>query len=208
LEQFVLSSAAYKYFENSERFDRFVDWFRDLGFLQKPGVETKAARDVAAFVSQPERAVGQGRDYVFRHCIRYCTVCSGSVSASPLGPFMCDDSSMRNLLLLLLAIPACMFGQDNPLSTAIKVEYGMAKGVITRSADKVPEALYGFKPTDDVRSFGHWSVTLPMPSIFSVQRRREKRVRGRKRRENQTSKADLVQALRTLSLTATKPTTV
>jgi endo-1,4-beta-xylanase len=32
---------------------RFVDWFRDLGFLQKPGVETKAARDVAAFASQP-----------------------------------------------------------------------------------------------------------------------------------------------------------
>jgi acetyl esterase/lipase len=32
---------------------RFIDWFRDLGFLQKPGVETKAARDVAAFVSQP-----------------------------------------------------------------------------------------------------------------------------------------------------------
>ena len=25
--------------------DRFIDWFRDLGFLQKPGVETKAARD-------------------------------------------------------------------------------------------------------------------------------------------------------------------
>lgn len=31
---------------------RFVDWFRDLGFLQKPGVETKAAKDVATFVSQ------------------------------------------------------------------------------------------------------------------------------------------------------------
>ena len=31
---------------------RFIDWFRDLGFLQKPGVETKAARDVAAFVSE------------------------------------------------------------------------------------------------------------------------------------------------------------
>ncbi len=35
---------------------RFVDWFRDLGFLQKPGVETKAARDVAAFVAQPPAA--------------------------------------------------------------------------------------------------------------------------------------------------------
>jgi endo-1,4-beta-xylanase len=35
--------------------DRFIDWFRDLGFLQKPGVETKAAREVAAFVAQPPR---------------------------------------------------------------------------------------------------------------------------------------------------------
>ncbi len=32
---------------------RFIDWFRDLGFLGKPGVETKAAKDVAAFASQP-----------------------------------------------------------------------------------------------------------------------------------------------------------
>jgi len=30
--------------------DRFIDWFWDLGFLQKPGVETKAARDVSNFV--------------------------------------------------------------------------------------------------------------------------------------------------------------
>ena len=35
--------------------DRFIDWFRDLGFLQKPGVETKAAKDVAVFASQPQR---------------------------------------------------------------------------------------------------------------------------------------------------------
>jgi len=34
---------------------RFIDWFRDLGFLQKPGVETKAARDIAAFVKQAGR---------------------------------------------------------------------------------------------------------------------------------------------------------
>jgi len=35
--------------------DRFIDWFRDLGFLEKPGVETKAAQDVKAFVNQPPR---------------------------------------------------------------------------------------------------------------------------------------------------------
>jgi endo-1,4-beta-xylanase len=33
---------------------RFIDWFRDLGFLQKPGVETKAAKDIAAFVAPPK----------------------------------------------------------------------------------------------------------------------------------------------------------
>lgn len=34
---------------------RFIDWFRDLGFLQKPGLETKAARDTAAFVNHATR---------------------------------------------------------------------------------------------------------------------------------------------------------
>ena len=40
---------------------RFIDWFRDLGFLQKPGVETKAAKDVATFVAQPPRGAGRPR---------------------------------------------------------------------------------------------------------------------------------------------------
>ncbi len=39
--------------------DRFIDWFRDLGFLQKPGVETKASLDIKAYLSRP--APGQGR---------------------------------------------------------------------------------------------------------------------------------------------------
>ena len=38
---------------------RFVDWFRDLGFLQKPGVETKAAQDVAAYLNQPSQAAAK-----------------------------------------------------------------------------------------------------------------------------------------------------
>src|SRR5215469_528435 len=40
---------------------RFIDWFRDLGFLQKPGVETKAAKDVAEYVAHPPRMPGAGR---------------------------------------------------------------------------------------------------------------------------------------------------
>jgi acetyl esterase/lipase len=32
---------------------RFIDWFRDLGFLQKSGVETRAAQESKAFASAP-----------------------------------------------------------------------------------------------------------------------------------------------------------
>ncbi|HUS37420.1 MAG TPA: alpha/beta hydrolase fold domain-containing protein [Verrucomicrobiae bacterium] len=32
---------------------RFIDWARDLGFLQKPGLETKAAKDTAEFLKKP-----------------------------------------------------------------------------------------------------------------------------------------------------------
>jgi len=42
--------------------DRYIDWFRDLGFLQKPGAETKAAKDIATFLTQPPP-----RDYVRRN---------------------------------------------------------------------------------------------------------------------------------------------
>jgi acetyl esterase/lipase len=32
---------------------RFIEWFRDLGFLEPPGLETKAAKDIAYYLSQP-----------------------------------------------------------------------------------------------------------------------------------------------------------
>lgn len=40
---------------------RFMDWFRDLGFMEKPGGATKAAKDSAAYVSQPPRRDNQVR---------------------------------------------------------------------------------------------------------------------------------------------------
>jgi hypothetical protein len=33
--------------------NRFIDWFRDLGLLGKPGVETKAAKDVKIRIAAP-----------------------------------------------------------------------------------------------------------------------------------------------------------
>lgn len=41
---------------------RFIDWIRDMGFLQKPGIETKAAKDTAEFLKKPApRPYGQRR---------------------------------------------------------------------------------------------------------------------------------------------------
>ena len=39
---------------------RFLDWFRELGFLSKPGVETLAARDVAAHLNRTPRSMNSG----------------------------------------------------------------------------------------------------------------------------------------------------
>jgi len=41
--------------------NRLIDWFRDLGFLAKPGVETKAAKDVAVRAARPARGQGGAR---------------------------------------------------------------------------------------------------------------------------------------------------
>lgn len=42
--------------------DRFMDWFRDLGFLGKPGVETQAAKDVADFAKRKPKQSGRARN--------------------------------------------------------------------------------------------------------------------------------------------------
>jgi acetyl esterase/lipase len=38
---------------------RFIDWIRDLGFLQPSGVETKAAKDIVTYMNPPPRRVGR-----------------------------------------------------------------------------------------------------------------------------------------------------
>lgn len=42
----------------------------------------------------------------------------------------------------------------NPITTSIAGQLGMVKGNILKSAEQVPESLYAFRPTPQVRSFG------------------------------------------------------
>jgi len=64
--------------------------------------------------------------------------------------------SLRTALLLsgVLALPAIASAQDNPLTDHNRHMYAGIKAVLLRSAQKMPEENYDFKPTDVVRTFG------------------------------------------------------
>lgn len=47
-----------------------------------------------------------------------------------------------------------MASQANPLSAWNKLAYARVKGILLKSAEKMPEENYAFKPVDTVRSYG------------------------------------------------------
>ncbi len=57
-------------------------------------------------------------------------------------------------LAMVAAVAAPAAAQTGPTVGAMKMQYEMVKGNITKSAEKVSEDLYAFKPTPEVRSLG------------------------------------------------------
>jgi uncharacterized damage-inducible protein DinB len=104
---------------------------------------------------------------------------------------------MNKLLITLLSVSACALAVENPLSTAVKTQYGFAKNVITRSAEKVPAADYGFKATDEVRSFGQLVAHVADAQYgFCSAALGEKSPMTASVEKTKTAKADLVLALK------------
>jgi uncharacterized damage-inducible protein DinB len=67
---------------------------------------------------------------------------------------------MRIVLVVALLAPSVALAQNpNPLTANAKVQFGALSGFVVRSAEKVPEDLYSFRATPEVRSmaelFGH-----------------------------------------------------
>lgn len=60
---------------------------------------------------------------------------------------------MKKTILLALAV-ALTASAQNPIAADAKFLYGMVKGEVLRSAEKMPEENYSFRPTPEVRSFG------------------------------------------------------
>ncbi len=105
---------------------------------------------------------------------------------------------MKKLSFLFPLCVLAMFAQsDNPMSTAIKTQYTMAKNNLTKAAEKMPEESYSFKATDDVRSFGQIVGHVANASyMFCSAALAEKSPNAIDIEKTKTTKADLVAALK------------
>jgi uncharacterized damage-inducible protein DinB len=62
--------------------------------------------------------------------------------------------SLSLALAISLALPAGAAAQAGPAAGSVKPLYDQVSSWIVQAAEQVPEEMYSFKPTPDVRSFG------------------------------------------------------
>jgi len=85
---------------------------------------------------------------------------------------------------------------DNPPIPFNKLAYGFVKANLLRSAEKMPEENYGFKPTEAVRSFGQIIGHVADSQYFFCSVVRGEKNPGLKIEQTKTSKADLIASLK------------
>jgi uncharacterized damage-inducible protein DinB len=116
---------------------------------------------------------------------------------------------VRTLLLCLLIPTAVALSQDkppaaavpaaspaDPLSTFNKMVYGGVKGILLRSAEKMPEENYAFKPTDAVRSYGQIIGHVADSQYYFCSLALGEANPALQIEKTKTSKADLITALK------------
>ena len=86
--------------------------------------------------------------------------------------------------------------QQSPLITFNKDVYGGVKTILLRSADKMPEEHYSFKPTDAVRSYGQILGHVADAQYLFCSVALGKNNPAPKIEQTKTSKADLIAALK------------
>ena len=114
---------------------------------------------------------------------------------------------LRMMVLCLVAPAGMALAQDkaaqekpavtaeNPLSTWNKLAYARVKGILLKSAEKMSEENYSFKPVDTVRSYGQIvGHVADAQYIFCSLARGEKNP-ALDIEHTKTSKADLIAAL-------------
>ncbi len=111
---------------------------------------------------------------------------------------------LRTILISLLVPAAVALAQDkaaapspdNPLSTFNKHVYGHVKDILLRSAEKMPEENYSFRPTDTVRTFGQIVGHVADAQYLFCSIALGEKNPAPKVEQTKTSKADLIAALK------------
>src|SRR5512140_2041322 len=91
---------------------------------------------------------------------------------------------------------AAVASRENPLSAHNKMIYGGVKAILLRSAEKMPEENYSFKPTEAVRTFGQIVGHVADAQYIFCSLVRSEKNPAPKVEQTKTSKADLVAALK------------
>lgn len=119
---------------------------------------------------------------------------------------------LRTLLLVCLLAPATALRADDkpaaapdkpaaaaperPFNAFNKMAYGFVKSSILRSAEKMPEESYGFKPVESVRSFGQILGHVADSQNYFCSVALGEKNPAKAVEKTKTSKADLVAALK------------
>jgi len=101
--------------------------------------------------------------------------------------------------LCLLALPALSQekqSSENPFSAINKRGYERTKGILLRSAEKMPEENYSFKPVDTVRTYGQIIGHLADAQYLFCSTASGEKNPDLTIEKTKTSKADLVAALK------------
>jgi len=104
----------------------------------------------------------------------------------------------RVILAVTLGAGVALSGQNNPLTASAKADYINVRNNVIRSAEKMPEADYGFKPTPEVRSFGEQIAHIAddQYNICASARGETRQASYTEIESTLTKKADLVPALK------------
>jgi uncharacterized damage-inducible protein DinB len=103
---------------------------------------------------------------------------------------------LPTILLCLVALPALAQQPANPFSAMNKRGYERTKGILLRSAEKMPEENYSFKPVDTVRNFGQIIGHLADAQFLFCSTVSGEKAPDVSNEKTKTSKADLIAALK------------
>lgn len=112
---------------------------------------------------------------------------------------------LRTLLICLLAPAAAALADDAPVSASAKPAppnafqreaFGFVRATLLRSAEKMPEESYGFKPADSVRTFGQILGHVADSQYYFCSAVLGEKNPAKMVEKTKTSKADLIAALK------------